>query len=123
MDIKTTKKRFNDILILSVGCISAITMKQLFITVNSNVFGKAYMYGYYEEDSLYIATLYTHPQYRGLKYASALLNRAKYEAKKNKCKMIKLMDHTDYFNQENNIYLKHGFHYIDDGQPEMCYFL
>ena len=123
MDIQTTKKRFDNVLILSIDCIKAITMKQLFTIINALQFGKAYMYAYYEEDFLYIATLYTHPQYRGLKYASTLLNRAKYEAKKNKCKMIKLMDHTDYFNQENNIYLKHGFHYMDKGQPEMYYII
>ena len=123
MDIQTTKKRFNNILILSIDSILTFTMDKLFTTSNDKLFGKAYLYAYYEEDYLYIATLYTHPQYRGLKYASTLLNRAKYEATKNKCKMIKLMDHTDLFNQENNIYLKHGFNYIDEGQPDMCYML
>jgi GNAT superfamily N-acetyltransferase len=121
MDIKTTKKRFNNMLILSIDSISTYTISQLF--TNNLQFGKAYLYGYYEEDYLYIATLYTHPQYRGLKYASTLLQRAKYEAKKNKCKMIKLMDHSDLFNNENNIYLKHGFTYIEQGQPDMCYAL
>ena len=122
MDIQTTKKRFNNILILSIDAISTFTISQLF-TINNLQFGKAYLYGYYEEDFLYIATLYTYPQYRGLKYASTLLKRAIYEAKKNNCKMIKLMDHSDLFNHENNIYLKHGFTYSDPGQPDMCYFI
>ena len=122
MDIQTTKKRFNNILILSIDAISTFTISQFF-TTNDKQFGKAYLYGYYEEDYLYIATLYTYPQYRGLKYASTLLKRAIYEAKKNKCKMIKLMDHSYLFNNENNIYLKHGFTYNDPGQPDMCYFI
>jgi GNAT superfamily N-acetyltransferase len=82
------------------------------------------LYAHYDYDDnldfyLYISTLHTKQKYRGLKYASTLLKRVIYEAKKNKCKYIKLMDHSDLFNKENNIYIKHGFIYENIGQPEM----
>ena len=40
MDIKTTKKRFNNMLILSIDSISTYTISQLF--TNNLQFGKAY---------------------------------------------------------------------------------
>ncbi len=81
--------------------------------------GKSILYAHYEEKIMYITTLFTKPQYRGLKYASHLLDRAIYEAKKNKCESIKLMDCSRLFNKENNIYIKHGFTYDIKGNPEM----
>jgi GNAT superfamily N-acetyltransferase len=123
MEINSTKKRFGNILILSIDCFLALSIDELFITPVSHSYGKAYLYAHYDNDNnyLYISTLFTKPQYRGLKYASTLLKRAIYEARKSKCKMIKLMDHSDLFNKENNIYLKHGFKYENIGQPEMIF--
>jgi GNAT superfamily N-acetyltransferase len=128
MEIISTKKRFGNILILSIDCFLALSIEELFITPVSKSYGKSYLYAHYDNDDnsefyLYISTLFTKPQYRGLKYASTLLKRALYEAKKNKCKMIKLMDHTDLFNHKDNIYLKHGFKYENIGQPEMIYMI
>ncbi len=85
--------------------------------------GKASLYAYYENDYLYILSLFTKPQYRGNKFASNLLNRSIYEARKNKCTKIKLMDTSDFFNKENNIYIKHGFTYDNYGQPEMTLYI
>jgi GNAT superfamily N-acetyltransferase len=124
MEIQSTKKRFGNILLLSVDNFLALSIEELFSTSNS--YGKSYLYAHYDindynEYYLYISTLFTKPQYRGFKYASTLLKRAIYEAKKNNCKYIKLMDNTDLFNKENNIYLKHGFKYENIGQPEMIF--
>ncbi len=124
MEIQTTKKRFGNILLLLVDNFLALSIEELFTTPVSHSFGKSYLYAHYDNDDnnnnyLYISTLYTKPKYRGLKYASVLLKRVIYEAKKNKCKYIKLMDHSDLFNHEDNIYLKHGFKYENIGQPEM----
>lgn len=128
MEIQSTKKRFGDILLLSIDNFLALSIEDLFITPVSNSYGKSYLYAHYDIDDnnynyLYISTLHTKQKYRGLKYASTLLKRVIYEAKRNKCKYIKLMDHSDLFNQENNIYLKHGFNYMNQGQPEMIYFI
>ena len=122
MEIQSTKKRFGNILILSVDSFLALSIEELFSTSNS--YGKSYLYAHYDNDNepyLYISTLFTKPHYRGFKYASTLLKRAIYEAKKNNCKYIKLMDHSDLFNKENNIYIKHGFKYENIGQPEMFF--
>ena len=122
MEIQSTKKRFGNILLLSIDGFLALSIEELYITHESHLYGKAYLYAHYDNDySLYISTLFTKPQFRGLKYASTLLKRAIYEAKKNNCKYIKLMDHTDLFNKENNIYIKHGFKYENIGQPEMIF--
>ncbi len=126
--MQSTKKRFGNILLLSIDSFLALSIEELFITPISNSYGKSYLYAHYDINDynkpyLYISTLFTKPQYRGLKYASTLLKRAIYEAKKNKCVMIKLMDHTDLFNHEDNIYLKHGFKYENIGHPEMIYLL
>ncbi len=126
MEVQSTKKRFGNILFLSIDCFSSI--KELFITSVSHSYGKSYLYAYYEYDDnskyyLYISTLFTNPQYRGLKYASFLLKRAIYEATKNKCVMIKLMDNSDLFNHKDNIYLKHGFKYENIDQPEMIFMI
>ncbi len=124
MEIQSTKKRFGNILLLSVDNFLALSIEELFIKPISNSYGKSYLYAHYDNDDnnnfyLYISTLHTKTKYRGLNYASTLLKRAIYEAKKNKCYYIKLMDHSDLFNKENNIYIKHGFTYENIGQPEM----
>ena len=126
MEIQSTKKRLGNILLLSVDNFLALSIEELFIKPVSHSYGKSYLYAHYDindynEPYLYISTLHTKPKYRGLKYASTLLKRAIYEAKKNKCKYIKLMDHSDLFNKENNIYIKHGFTYENIGQPEMIF--
>jgi ribosomal protein S18 acetylase RimI-like enzyme len=128
MEIQSTKKRYGNVLLLSVDGFLGLSIEELFITPILHSYGKSYLYAHYDYDEnnkfyLYILTLHTKPKYRGLKYASTLLRRCIYEAKKNKCKYIKLMDHSDLFNHEANIYLKHGFKYENIGQPEMIYMI
>ncbi len=115
MEIQTTKKRNNTLLALYIDNFVSLSINNLTPTD----LGDAYLFAHYFEDYLYITTLFTKPQFRGKKYASTLLKRAMYEAKKNKCKCIKLMDNSDKFNNNDNIYLKHGFEYENIGQPEM----
>jgi GNAT superfamily N-acetyltransferase len=115
MEIQTTKKRYNTLLALYIDNFVSLSINDSSITE----LGSAYLFAHYCEDYLYITTLFTKPLYRGKNYASTLLKRAIYEAKKNKCKCIKLMDHSDKFNNNDNIYLKHGFEYENLGQPEM----
>ncbi len=102
MEIQTTKKRFGNIL-LSVDNFVALSIEELFTTPVSHSFGKSYLYAHYDNDDnnnnyLYISTLYTKTKYRGLKYASKLLNRAIYEAKKNKCVMCYSKRKSSFYN-------------------------
>ena len=117
MEIQTTKKRKHTLLALFIDNFVSLSINESFI--NPNDLGNAYLFAHYYEDYLYITTLFTKPLYRGKKYASTLLKRAIYEAKKNKCTCIKLMDHSDKFNNNDNIYIKHGFKYENLGQSEM----
>jgi GNAT superfamily N-acetyltransferase len=121
MDIKSTKKRQGNVLAL---IINNKIIYDPFIT--SQQPGDSYLYAHYYNDNyhyMYITTLFTKPEYREKKYASHLLKRAIYEAKKNKCKKIHLMDCSDLCHKENNIYIKHGFKYDEIGQPDMTFVL
>ncbi len=115
MDIQSTKKRKSNNLALIINSIS-----DPFSKYDTSILpGDAYLYANYYNDYMYITTLYTKPQYRKRKYASHLLKRVIYEARKNKCKKIHLMDCSDLCHSENNIYIKHGFKYDDIKQPDM----
>jgi GNAT superfamily N-acetyltransferase len=58
-----------------------------------------------------ICDLKTKKEWRGRGYASELLRRAIWEARRNGCKVITLEDCSDYYDLPGNIYLKHGFKY------------
>ncbi len=126
-DIKSTKKRLGNQLILTINNKCKISMnEQVSKYLTSTLPGDAYLYANYHYNNynyMYINTLFTKPEYRGLKYASHLLKRAIYEAKKNKCKKIHLMDCSDLYNNINNIYIKYGFIYDEIGQPDMSLIL
>ena len=80
---------------------------------------------YYSKDEarIYIIDLGTKEECRGMGFASLLLKRIIKEAYKLHCKNITLDDASDLFGKTNNIYLKHGFEYINEGQPEMIKYL
>jgi GNAT superfamily N-acetyltransferase len=128
--IQSTKKREGNIIALIINNFLALSINDPFPTYQtSQLPGDSYLYAHYNNNDnhnyhyMYITTLFTKPEYRGLKYASHLLERAIYEAKKNKCKKIHLMDCSDLFNKENNIYIKYGFTYDNVGQPDMSLIL
>lgn len=64
----------------------------------------------------YAETIYI---YRNLGLMSILLNKLKQLMKKNNIHSIKLDDCSDNFGKMHNIYLKHGFKYENEGEPEM----
>jgi GNAT superfamily N-acetyltransferase len=70
-----------------------------------------------------IVSLFIEKEYRNKGYGTQLLNYVKQYCINKGLKRIKLDDMTDNFNMKNNIYLKFGFKYIDDGQPEMIFFI
>lgn len=80
---------------------------------------------YYAKDEarIHIIDLGTREEYRGLGFASLLLRTMIKEAYKLHCKSITLDDASDLFGKINNIYLKHGFKYVNEGQPEMIKYL
>ncbi len=123
-NIQSTKKRENNIIALTINNFLSLSIEDPFPKfITSKLPGDAYLYAHYYNNYMYITTLFTKSEYRGKKYASHLLKRAIYEAKKNRCKYIKLMDCSDLFNKENNIYLKFGFKYDEIGQPDMTLIL
>ena len=73
----------------------------------------------YIDDIMYLNSLYTVKKYRRKGVASLLLKYMFHERRKNKCRKIELTDCSDMFQDKQNIYLKHGFHYENIGQPEM----
>ena len=74
---------------------------------------------YTEENILIITCVFTEIAHRNKGYATALLKRAVWEAKRNGIQAIKLDDCTDNFRQPENIYLQNGFSYDTAGFPEM----
>jgi GNAT superfamily N-acetyltransferase len=90
--------------------------------------GDCFLQGNYttEQDNnkiFIITNLFTMEESRGKGYATQILCRAIYEAKRNKCKYIKLTDCSDWFTHSKNIYIKHGFTYDTQGSPEMTLIL
>jgi len=78
------------------------------------------VYPDWDTTCMIISGLDTLAAYRNQGYASELLRRAIWEARRNGCKVIKLDDCSDAWeNDEHNIYIKHGFTYYQTGLPEM----
>ena len=76
------------------------------------------LYAVYQdhEKALIITSLSTAEDYRGKGYASALLKRAIWEARRNGVSQIELDDCSG----GSSIYTQHGFDYVAPGFPEMC---
>ena len=69
-----------------------------------------------------ICNLVVNKKFRGQGYGTRLLRIAMDEIKKKNIHVIKLDDMSDRFRKKNNIYVKHGFKYINDNGPDMiCY--
>ena len=121
MEIHSTKKRQGNKLALIINN-NKIIHDPFPKFITSILPGNSYLYANYYNNNynyMYITSLFTKPEYRKRKYASHLLERAIYEAKKNKCRKIHLMDCSDLCHKENNIYIKYGFTYDEVGQPDM----
>jgi len=128
------KKRINDILLLSFRNensqhIATIPYLENKIEKVYSLIGDSFLQGVYTIETnetnetkyknLIITNLFTNIEYRGQKYASQLLCRAVYEARRNKCKYIKLTDCSEFFMHSQNIYITYGFTYDVKGSPEM----
>ncbi len=78
------------------------------------------VYPDWDTTCMIISGLDTESVYRNQGYASELLRRAIWEARRNGCKVIKLDDCSDAWGEDHhNIYVKHGFAYYQHGLPEM----
>jgi predicted GNAT family N-acyltransferase len=128
------KKRINDILLLSFRNensqhIATIPYLENKIEKVYSLIGDSFLQGVYTIETnetnetkyknLIITNLFTNIEYRGQKYASQLLGRAIYEARRSKCKYIKLTDCSEFFMHSQNIYITYGFTYDVKGSPEM----
>jgi GNAT superfamily N-acetyltransferase len=71
---------------------------------------------YTDEKSFIITNLFTNEAYRNRGFATLLLRRAIWEARRNKMARIELDDCTD---RGSTFYVQHGFHYLEPGFPEM----
>jgi GNAT superfamily N-acetyltransferase len=81
------------------------------------------IYPEWDTTVMLIADINTESDYRYKGYASQLIRRAIWEARRNGCKHIRLDDCTDAFNSDHNIYIKNGFTYERSGLPEMVLYL
>ena len=71
---------------------------------------------YTDEKVLVITNLFTEDGHRSKGYATRLLNRAIWEARRNKINRVELDDCTD---AGNDFYVNRGFQYVSPGYPEM----
>ena len=80
---------------------------------------------YIKNDICTILSIHTNIIYRNKGYATKLLNEIKNYLIKNNFNVNKIIldDCTDNFNTKNNLYLKFGFKYITNGEPEMEIYL
>lgn len=74
---------------------------------------------YYNSKYITIGSLYVDPFLRNKGIGSILLNQLIEYAKKTNTQKIILDDMSDNFRLRNNIYLKHGFQYVNEFGPEM----
>lgn len=76
----------------------------------------AWLGGYFMcPTTFHVTEVFTEPDWRNQGIATALFKRLFYELKKNKIQQITLDDCSDI----DNYYLKLGFHYLEEGYPEM----
>jgi len=82
---------------------------------------KSYIIYYHDDvhNSVIIQALYVVPEGRGRGRGTELLRKCFEETR---CKKYHLDDMSDRFLQKDNIYIKNGFTYINDGEPEMIKF-
>ena len=78
---------------------------------------------YYGSKILTISSIYVDKVQRGKGIGSILIKEIIKYAKSNNIKKIILDDMTDNYRQSHNIYIKHGFCYVDDYGPEMELFI
>jgi len=71
---------------------------------------------YTDEKILIVTNLFTREEHRSKGYATRLLNRAIWEARRNKIGRLELDDCTD---AGNDFYVNRGFQYVTPGFPEM----
>jgi GNAT superfamily N-acetyltransferase len=86
---------------------------------HSNVMAWADMVFDDDENEVIIKWIETHPQYRNKGYAKQVLRAIIAFAKQKGYYRIILDDMSDNYMSEHNLYKSVGFHYIEDGQPEM----
>jgi GNAT superfamily N-acetyltransferase len=111
MSVIVTKQRKDKFLIL-----------ELFLNNTEHSVAKLIgMYPVWDRTTMYICDLFTHADHRYKGYATQLLRRAIWEARRNGCFYIKTDDCSDGFGTEHNIYVNNGFVYEVDGLPEMRY--
>lgn len=78
---------------------------------------------YYSNKHIFLGSLYVDSKLRNKGIGSILLNQLIQYAKNNRINKIVLDDMSDNYKLPNNIYLKHGFHYVNENGPEMEYFV
>lgn len=76
---------------------------------------------YYSNKYISIGSLYVDPSFRNKGVGSILLNQLIEYAKKNNVSKIVLDDMSDNYRENRNIYVKHGFQYVNEDGPEMEY--
>jgi ribosomal protein S18 acetylase RimI-like enzyme len=81
------------------------------------------LYAIVNDNSCHINSFSINDKYQNQGYGSILLYNLIEYCKNNEIKNILLDDMSDRFNQQNNIYIKFGFRYIEDGFPEMELFI
>ncbi len=81
------------------------------------------LYPDWDRNTMYICDMFTHPDHRYKGYATQLLRRAIWEARRNCCFYIKTDDCSDGFGTEHNIYVNNGFIYDVNGLPEMTLYI
>jgi len=74
-----------------------------------------------DERNVHVLDVCTYRGYAGRGYASLLLNILLEEIPRTDFDTVTLDDCSDLFQHPRNIYLRHGFRYINEGQPEMVY--
>lgn len=98
--------------------------KKVIKTTDNNIMGymlsidKSYIIYYHDiiDNSVIIQSLYVDYDKRGKGIGSELMKNCFEETK---CKIYYLDDMSDRFLKKDNIYIKHGFKYVNDGEPEM----
>lgn len=92
------------------------------IRENGKIIAQTYIF-YVENDQCTILSLDTDINHQNKGHATKLLIKIEEFCRKNKVVKIILDDCTDNYRKPNNIYLKNGFNYIEDGFPEMTKYL